>query len=294
MLSTEAKPSSAENRSIQLICTSQIIPNPNQPRKDFSEDTIIKLADSIKQFGVIQPITVRKNGDIYELVSGERRLRAVKELNLTQIPCIVVDIDEEKSAEIAIIENLIREDLNIFEEASAIETLIDTHGLTQEQVAEKLSVSQSYVANKLRLLRFSGEEREYILKNKLTERHARSLLRVYDKQKREELLKKIIDEGLNVANTEILIDNYLNSSGSSDKENIAEPTKQSKQYKDISAFNNAITRAISQAKSSNLDIKTRKVVGESFTEITITIPNLHQDVREAEQLIAKVEDFILD
>lgn len=254
------------------ISTSSIIPNPHQPRMEFSEDSIIKLADSIKQFGIIQPITVRKLGEIYELVSGERRLRAAKELNMPFVPCIIVDISDEKSAEIAIIENLIREDLNIFEQASAIESLIDTYGLTQEQVAEKLSVSQSFIANKLRLLRLSSEEREIILKNKLTERHARALLRVFDKEKREKLLQKIVDEGLNVANAEIAIDKCLNTS-SETTEAGSSGVKQQKAYKDLSSFNNAILRAIDQAKSSNLDIKTRKIVGETFTEITITIPN---------------------
>ena len=126
---------------VHQIDTNLIVPNPNQPRKQFAEEAILKLADSIRQFGIIQPLTVRKAGDIYELVSGERRLRASKELGLKQVPCIIVSISEEKSAEISIIENLLREDLNIFEQAMAIEVLIDTYNLTQEQVAERLSNS---------------------------------------------------------------------------------------------------------------------------------------------------------
>lgn len=283
------KESTEQSSRVHLISTNLIVPNPNQPRKDFQDDSIIKLADSIKQFGVIQPITVRKTGENYELVSGERRLRATKELNMPCIPCIIIDVDDEKSAEISIIENLIREDLNVFEQAAAIETLIDTYGLTQEQVAEKLSVSQSFIANKLRLLRFSTSEREYILKNKLTERHARALLRVFDKEKREELLERIVKDGLNVANAEILVDNYINKS----EENTSEITacaKSSKQYKDISSFSNAILRAIDQAKSSNFDIKTRKIVGETFTEITITIPNVS---KENESDLSKDEEFFI-
>ncbi len=272
MLQAEIKAAITEEAAVYQISTNSIIPNPNQPRKSFSEDSILKLADSIKQHGIIQPITVRKTGDIYELVSGERRLRAVKELNMQQIPCIIVDIDDEKSAEISIIENLIREDLNIFEQAAAIESLIDTYGLTQEQIAEKLSVSQSFIANKLRLLRLTSEERDLILKNKLTERHARALLKVFDKEKRAELIKTIVEEGLNVANTEILIENCINKEAD-DSRKAQECTKTAKQYKDIASFSNAITRAIDQAKSSNLNIKTRKIVGESFTEITITIPS---------------------
>jgi ParB family chromosome partitioning protein len=263
----------AERQEVQEIEVLKIAPNPNQPRKVFNEDSIIKLADSINQYGIIQPLTVRKTGETYELVAGERRLRAAKELGKTSVPCIVIDINTAKSAEISIIENLIREDLNMFEQAEAIESLIDTYGLTQEQIALKLSNSQSFVANKLRLLRLTKEEREIILKNKLTERHARSLLRVFDNEQREKLLKSIVDNNLNVASTEILIDNYINKA----KENASttgEAQHNSKQYKDLGSFSNAILRAIDCAKSSNLDIKTRKIVGESFTEITITMPNM--------------------
>ena len=260
----------AQNISeVYSISTNLILPNPNQPRKEFAEDSIIKLADSIRQFGIIQPLTVRKTGDNYEIVAGERRLRAAKELNMAFVPCIIININEEKSAEISIIENLIREDLNIFEQALAIEALIDTYGLTQEQVAEKLSNSQSFVANKLRLLRLSSEEREIIIKNKLSERHARSLLRIHDKNKRTELLLKIISEGLNVAKTEDMVEEIINNSAG----NSAEQSSHAKTYKSISSFYGALNRAIECARTSNIDIKSRKIVGETFTEITIIVPN---------------------
>ena len=187
---------------IYSVETRKICANPNQPRKVFADDAIIKLADSIRQYGMIQPITVRKIGEEYELISGERRLRAAKELGMDYVPCIIMDINEEKSAEISIIENLIREDLNIFEQAQAIETLIDTYNLTQEEIARRLSNSQSFIANKLRLLRLSASEKEKILKNNLTERHARALLRIYDTELREKILNQIIEEGLNVGKTE--------------------------------------------------------------------------------------------
>lgn len=306
-----------ESTTIHPIPVSSIIPNPNQPRKEFHHDSILKLADSIKQFGIIQPLTVRKIGDTYELVSGERRLRAAKELNMPFVPCLITNIDEEKSAEISIIENLIREDLNIFEQALAIETLIDSYGLTQEQVARKLSNSQSYIANKLRLLRLSAEERELIIQNKLTERHARALLRVFDEHKRKELLSFVVENGLNVSNTEILVTNFLNginekaavtetednrekssqtsqaeatisdeehqsthsthlNTPSEDVETAEISTKVQHTYKDTGSFYNAINRALDCAKSSNLEIKSRKIVGDSFTEITIIIPNKAQ------------------
>ena len=261
----EVKEEKAEK--IHSIEVQRIVPNPNQPRKIFNEDSIIKLADSISQYGIIQPLTVRKTGDTYELVAGERRLRAAKELGLSTVPCIITDINESKSAEISIIENLIREDLNIFEQAEAIEALIDTYGLTQEQIASKLSNSQSFVANKLRLLRYNTKERELILKNGLTERHARALLRVLDLDLRAKLLNQIISEGLNVSASEELIEAHITKKSSDDT------TSQRKTgYKTVNSFYLAINRAIESIKNSGIAIKSRRVEGDEFTELTILIP----------------------
>ena len=259
---TEEKEEKTEK--IHSIEVQKIVPNPNQPRKVFNEESIIKLADSISQYGIIQPLTVRKAGESYELVAGERRLRAAKELGLSAVPCIITDINEAKSAEISIIENLIREDLNIFEQAEAIQSLIDTYGLTQEQIASKLSNSQSFVANKLRLLRFNSSERELILKNKLTERHARALLRVVEPDLRLKLLNQIISEGLNVSDSETLIDAHTR--------NERTEKKPKKGYKSVSAFYTAINRAIESIKSTGIAIKSRRVDGDEFTELTILIP----------------------
>ena len=252
-----------KDEKVEQISVNLIAPNPNQPRKAFDEDGILKLADSIRQFGIIQPLVVRKTGELYELVAGERRLRAAKELGLKDVPCIVSSITEIASAEISIIENLLRQDLNIFEQASAIQVLIDTYGLTQEQVAEKLSNSQSFVANKLRLLRLSNSEREKILASSLSERHARALLRIFDPQEREKVLNQIIEESLNVSKTEELIDSIVK------KEKNA---PQKRYYKDVSSFYIAISRAIDQASSSGFKIKSRKIENDSFTELTILIP----------------------
>ena len=272
----ENSPSLDENKgAIHQISVNKIVPNPYQPRKAFGEDGIIKLADSIRQYGIIQPITVRKCGEMYEIVSGERRFRAAKELNLSQVPCIIVSIDEEKSAEISIIENIIREDLNIFEQAMAIETLIDTYDLTQEQVAQKLSNSQSFVANKLRLLRLTMEEREIILSNKLSERHARAVLRIYDADERKKLLQKIASEGLTVASTEEIVDKILSKDQPKKKKDLTT-------YKSVSSFYCAILRALDTARNSNLSVKSRKIVGDSFTELTILIPNQEGIVLEDE------------
>ena len=266
---------------IMQVSVSKIIPNPNQPRKFFAEDGILRLADSIKQHGIIQPLVVRQCGEHYELIAGERRLRAAKELGLDTVPCVISDINEEKSAEVSIIENIIREDLSIFEQASAIEALIDTYNLTQEQVAEKLSVSQSFVANKLRLLRYNNEEREIILQNNLSERHARAILRIFDHEMRVNVLKQVVNKGLNVTKTEELVSSLINPEADMN----ATSSAKDRSYNDTTAFISAINRSIECAKNGNLNIKTRKIVGESYTEITIILPNKPKEAPSSEETV---------
>lgn len=268
---------------IMQVSVSKIIPNPNQPRKFFAEDGILRLADSIKQHGIIQPLVVRQCGEYYELIAGERRLRAAKELGLDTVPCVISDINEEKSAEVSIIENIIREDLSIFEQASAIEALIDTYNLTQEQVAEKLSVSQSFVANKLRLLRYNNEEREIILQNNLSERHARAILRIFDHEMRVNVLKQVANKGLNVTKTEELVSSLINP----EADMSATSSAKDRSYNDTTAFISAINRSIECAKNGNLNIKTRKIVGESYTEITIILPNEPKEAPSSEEIVAE-------
>ncbi|MBO5287579.1 MAG: ParB/RepB/Spo0J family partition protein [Clostridia bacterium] len=267
-ISASTRPATTEVNKVFSIEISRISPNPNQPRRVFSEENILKLADSIRQFGIIQPLSVRRLAeDKYELVAGERRLRASAELGMTHVPCIIVNVDEGKSAEISIIENLLREDLNIFEQAMAIEALIDTYGLTQEQVSKRLSTSQSFVANKLRLLRLGEKERALILENRLTERHARALLRVLDDDVRLKLLERIISDGMNVSRAEELVDTYAPKSAS------VKP-KTATAYKDISSFFNAINRVLDGVKDSDFKIKSRRVESDTYTELTILIPKI--------------------
>ena len=172
------------NSIVHNIPVKNIVPNPNQPRKNFDERALFGLAQSIKDYGIIQPLSVRlftsdeNSQPLYELIAGERRLRAVKLLFWETVPCVIIGADRQISAELAIIENLQREDLNFFEQAKAIQKLIELFGYTQEQTARRLSVSQSYIANKLRILKLSDDEREIITKYNLTERHARSFIRI--------------------------------------------------------------------------------------------------------------------
>jgi ParB family chromosome partitioning protein len=189
-----------------------IRPNRAQPRIEFDNNSIIRLADSIRRYGILQPLVVREydeEGHKFELVAGERRLRAAKLLGYYTVPCIIVEADEKMSAEMAIIENLLREDLNMFEEAYAFRELIDNFSLTQEEVARKVSMSQSAVANKLRLLKLTFDEQKIIIELGLTERHARALLKIGDASLRIDAIKHISSENLNVLAAERYIERLL-------------------------------------------------------------------------------------
>lgn len=192
-------------RQLRKLPIEKILPNPMQPRKHFDEDAINSLADSIAKYGIIQPISVRVRDGKYELVAGERRLRAAKIAGYTEIPCLIIRAGERKSAYLAMTENLQRCDLDIFEEAEAIQRLLTMGNCTQSALAESLSMSQSSLANKLRLLRFDNNQREIIRKHRLSERHARALLRV-PPEKRSEAAEKIGSEGMSVTAAEEYID----------------------------------------------------------------------------------------
>ena len=197
------------NNQITQIDIDKVIPNIYQPRKYFNEQAIEELSQSILEHGIIQPLTVRMRGEIYELVAGERRLRAAKLANLKTVPCNIIDITDTESAEIALLENLQREDLNYIEEAEAYYNLINEHNFTQDEVAKRIGKKQSIIANKLRLLKLNKEVRELCLTNNLTERHARALLTVPDEKLQLKIVQKIISSGLNVKKTEELINKEL-------------------------------------------------------------------------------------
>ena len=197
------------SNEIVKINVDKVIPNIYQPRKYFSEEAIQELSQSIKQFGIIQPLTVRKMGEVFELVAGERRLRAAKLADLETVPCNVIDITDSESAQIALLENLQREDLNYIEEAEAYYNLINDHNFTQDELAKRMGKKQSTIANKLRLLKLSSEVRLICLTNKLTERHARALLTVPNQELQLKIVEKVIKDSLNVKRTEELINKEL-------------------------------------------------------------------------------------
>lgn len=254
------------NKVIEIE-VSRIVPNPNQPRRDFPESDISCLAESIAQNGILQPLAVRKNGDIYELIAGERRLRAAKICGLQAVPCIIHDIDDRNSAILALVENIQRQDLSFFDEALAIEKLISCYGLTQEDAASKLGRAQSTIANKLRLLRLTDEEREIIMNSGLTERHARALLKLGSPEERLGILEKVVKNGLNVEKTEILIEEYIGKSGSP-----AEYRKRSKVFHNVKMFVNTINKAVESMQAAGISADSRKIQSEDYIEYRVRIP----------------------
>jgi ParB family chromosome partitioning protein len=187
--------------------TTDLEPNRNQPRKTFDEDKILELADSIKQHGILEPLIVTKRGDSYLIVGGERRWRAAKKLGLKEVPVVIKDLTDEQVAELSIIDNLQREDLNSIEEAIAFKNLIDQYSYTQDQVADKISKSRVYVTNSLRLLKLSDKVQEMVIQELLTAGHARALLAVTDPEQQAEMAMQVVDNDLNVRETEKLVKN---------------------------------------------------------------------------------------
>lgn len=197
------------NKQIMNVKIDSIFPNAYQPRKFFNEEALNELSQSIKEHGIIQPITVRKMGEKFELVAGERRWRAARMAELEFVPCNVIEITDTQSAEIALLENLQREDLNFMEEAEAYYNLINDHKFTQEELAKRMGKKQSTIANKLRLLKLSEKVRLLCLENNLTERHARALLSLPNEELQLKVVKKVIANSLNVKKTEELINTEL-------------------------------------------------------------------------------------
>lgn len=212
------------NRKVVELPLDDILPNRFQPRIKFNEDSIIELSESIKEHGVIQPIVVRPVGDKYEIIAGERRYKASCMAGLEKIPALITDLNDKDSAEVALIENVQRKDLTPIEEAISYKKILDMGYLTQEKLAEKLGKKQSTVANKLRLLNLDEDVQEAILEDKISERHARSILKLQNPADQKKVLKKIIDERLTVRKTDEVINNMLNGTFEETKQPVtAEP-----------------------------------------------------------------------
>ena len=191
-----------------FINISLVEPNRNQPRKEFDKESLSELANSIKQYGILQPIIVQKNGDMYEIIAGERRWRAAKEAGLTEVPVIVRDYDKQKVMEISIIENIQREDLNPIEEAMAYQSLMEEYGLKHDELAEKVSKNRSTITNSMRLLKLSKNIQQMLIDGRISTGHAKVLLSVEDINEQEKIAQELIDKSLSVRELEKLVKKY--------------------------------------------------------------------------------------
>ncbi len=217
-----------EKKVETIVKITQVEPNRNQPRRNFNEDALLELADSIKNFGIIQPLVVQKKGDYYEIIAGERRWRAAKIAGIKEIPVIIKEYSDEEVMEIALIENIQREDLNPIEEAMAYKRLLKEHNLKQDEVAEKVSKSRTAITNTMRLLNLSEEVQQMVIDEMISSGHARTLLSIEDKEIQINIANKIFDEKLSVRDTEKLVREIVNP----------KPIKEKEVYGDQFAYQN--------------------------------------------------------
>lgn len=263
MLKTASK--NKASCQIQLIPHEDIKPNPHQPRVRFDYNELEGLACSIRSNGLLQPINVRVLSDgSFELISGERRLRAARMIGMNKIPCVVMNVSDEQSALFAIIENVQRQNLDYFEEAVALERLMVDHGLSQEDIAKKLGKSPSTLSNKLRLLRLPEELRDKITYAGLTERHARALLSLPDNITRARVLDIVIERHLTVAETEQLVKDVHRRRKEPKKAHV-------KVYKDMRIFLNTINHAVDTIRKAGIEADTAKSETDEYFEYVIRI-----------------------
>ena len=252
---------------VRYISLNQIRPNPQQPRRSFDEDSLSELAESIRRYGILQPLTVRRQGTGYELVAGERRLRAAAMAGLREVPCLVAQVGEEDSALLALMENLQRRDLDCWEEAQAIARLISRYGLSQEEAARRLGRAQPTVANKLRLLRLPEDVRALLRENGLTERHARALLRLQDPEVQRRAAGDMVRRGMNVAQAEAYVEKLLQSA------QVTPPRGRSTYIiKDVRLFLNSVDRGLHLMRQAGVDAGWNRQDTDREILLTIRIP----------------------
>ena len=258
-----------EDKKVMDIPIENIVPNPYQPRKVFSQAALEELSNSIKSYGILQPITVRQKDDKYELIAGERRFRAAKLANLNVVPVIINNMSDESSAVLALLENLQREDLNFIEEAMGYENLIKEHNFTQQQLAEKLGKNQSTIANKLRILRLPNSVKIKLVENNLTERHARYLLKLPTEDLVNEVLDRIIKNELTVKKTEKLIKDILD-----ELENPQDLEKKQhiKGTMGIKIYLNTMKQAFDAIIDTGIKAKYNEVDKGDYMEVVVRIP----------------------
>ena len=250
---------------VLFLPVEDISPNPDQPRRVFSQPELEELAASIRALGVLQPLTVRRREGQWELVAGERRLRAAKLAGLSQVPCLSVQVDSQSSSLLALVENVQRRDLDFWEEALALRQILDTYHLSQEELARRVGRSQSAVANKLRLLKLPDEALALLRAHGATERHARALLRLDSPERQLEAAEQVAARGLTVAQTEALVEQLLGDS----------PRRRKKPtfiLKDVRLFLNTLSRSLELVRSAGVDAQCRRQDTDEEILLTIHIP----------------------
>lgn len=256
-----------EKRQVLDLPIGSIRPNPHQPRRDFAPEDLAELALSITQVGILQPLSVRRTDAGWELIAGERRLRAAELAGLPCVPCLPVEADGDASALLALVENLQRKDLDVWEEAAALRRLIDCHHLSQEEAAQRIGKSQSAVANKLRLLKLPEDVIAALRTAHLSERHARALLRLDSPDKQRAALDHILRHGLNVAKSEEYIDRLCGGKGGKPRK--AQPVYK---FKDVRLFLNTVTRSLAVMQSAGVPASCGREETDSEITLTIHIP----------------------
>ncbi len=251
---------------VLFLPVDSILPNPDQPRTLFSQPELEELADSIQSMGILQPLTVRRREGGWELVAGERRLRAAKLAGLREVPCLSIQTDGQSSSLLALVENLQRRDLDFWEEALALRKLIDTYHISQDEAARRLGKSQSAVANKLRLLKLDPAVLTILREGGCTERHARALLRLEDPAQQREAAQQVTERSLTVSQTESMVEAMLSSPSSGPKK------KPTFIVKDVRLFLNTISRSLDLMRSAGVNACCRREDTDEEILLTIHIP----------------------
>ena len=260
-----------DSNRVLFLPVDAISPNPDQPRRVFPQHELEELAASIRALGLLQPLTVRRGEQGWELVAGERRLRAAKLAGLTEVPCLSLQIDSQRSSLLALVENLQRKDLDFWEEALALDRLISTYHLSQEEAARRIGKSQSAVANKLRLLKLPCAVLERLRDAGATERHARALLPLGDPRLQAQAAELILKEKLTVAQTEALVDRLLHPA----PQVPAAPPRRPRRVvliKDVRLFLNTLSRGVALMRSAGVDAQCSREDREGEILLTIHIP----------------------
>ena len=258
--------SEENDMDVSYVPIDKIFANPSQPRKYFKDDTLEELCGSIKEYGVLQPILLRDDGKGYTIIAGERRFKAAKLAGLDKIPAIIKKMENKEVALIALVENVQREDLNFLEEARGYKKLMEDFGLTQTEIAEKMNKKQSTISNKIRLLTLPDDIQESILENKLTERHARALLKLSDEEDRKQVIARVVDNGLNVKQTEKLIEELQQ------KKEEALRKKNKINYISYKIYLNTLRKAFNQIKEMEKNAIFVQEDKGDFLEVKIVLP----------------------